>query len=67
MDHLSDNVKHMIDALSAVTVVGTLATWLPPIAALLSIVWTSIRIWEMVTGDTIPGRRSRSIAHDNKL
>ena len=67
MDHLNDNVKHMIDAISAVTVVGTLTTWLPPVAALLSIIWTTIRIWEMITGDTIPGRRSRRTANDNEL
>lgn len=50
---MSDTAKHVADALSVATVVGTLATWLPPIAAMLSIVWTLFRLIEMVTGKTI--------------
>jgi hypothetical protein len=34
---------------SIVTVLGTLAQILPAIAAVLSIVWTVIRIWETKT------------------
>jgi hypothetical protein len=41
--------KHIIDAVSIVTVLGTLAQILPAIAAVLSIVWTVIRIWETKT------------------
>ena len=41
--------KHVLDALSVVTVVGTLVEMLPSIAALFTIVWTAIRIYETDT------------------
>lgn len=46
-DH--EQAKHLIDATSIAAVVGTLAGWLPAVAALLSIVWTIIRIYETKT------------------
>lgn len=57
MTHFSEHTKHIIDAISITTVLGTLTTWLPPIAALLSIIWTAMRIYEMVTGKQIADRR----------
>ena len=57
MERISDNIKHVTDVAAITTVVGTLTAWLPPIAALLSIVWTLLRIWEMFTGKTISERR----------
>jgi hypothetical protein len=45
----SEASKHIIDAISIVTVLGTLAQVLPAIAAAFSIVWTVIRIWETKT------------------
>lgn len=36
--------KDLFDAASLALVIGTLAEWLPPIAAAISIVWTCIRI-----------------------
>jgi hypothetical protein len=47
--HLSDTAKSVGDTLSVVTVVGTLMQYLPAIAALITIIWTSIRIWETDT------------------
>lgn len=44
-----DGIKHTIDAASVLTVVGTLAGILPAIAALFTIVWTGIRIYESKT------------------
>lgn len=41
--------KPLGDAVSIVTVLGALAAWLPPIAALFTIVWTAIRIYETET------------------
>jgi hypothetical protein len=49
---ISDNTKHLIDAASVATVLGTLVEMLPSIAALFTIVWTAIRIYET---DTIQG------------
>jgi hypothetical protein len=44
-----ETTKHIIDALSILTVVGTLVDMLPSIAALISIVWSVIRIYETKT------------------
>jgi hypothetical protein len=41
--------KYAVDALSVITVLGTLMETLPAIAALFTIIWTSIRIWETKT------------------
>lgn len=49
----SEASKHIIDAVSIVTVLGTLAQILPAIAAILSIVWTVIRIWETKTAQKL--------------
>jgi hypothetical protein len=52
-----EHVKQIGDALSIITVVGTLANLLPAIAAILTIVWTAIRIWETDTIQMIFGRK----------
>jgi hypothetical protein len=39
-----------MNALSIVTVIGTLAGWLPPIAALFTIIWVGIQIYEWARG-----------------
>ena len=44
-----EHAKAVVDALSIATVVGTLAQVLPSMAALFSIVWSIIRIWETKT------------------
>lgn len=48
-DQLPFGVKAMADALSITTLLGTLAGMLPHIAALLTIIWTGIRIYETAT------------------
>ena len=42
-------VKAAGDVLSLTVVVGTLANWLPSIAAMISIIWGVIRIYETDT------------------
>lgn len=44
-----ESVKAAGDAVSIMTVVGTLAEILPAIAALLTIIWTGFRIFETTT------------------
>ena len=44
-----ETAKNIADALSILTVVGTLIDMLPSIAALISIVWSAIRIYETKT------------------
>ena len=41
--------KQVMDTVSVFTVVGTLGELLPPMAALVTIVWTGIRIYETET------------------
>lgn len=47
MNH--EHVKTAIDIGSVGTALATLAGWLPAIAALFTIVWTAIRIYETKT------------------
>jgi hypothetical protein len=48
-EHIDEPTKHLIDGISVVTVMGTLMSWLPSIAALFTIIWTAIRIYETKT------------------
>jgi hypothetical protein len=54
---LSEGTKHAVDAISVFTVVGTLVEFLPAIAAVFTIVWTAIRIWETDTVKSWTGRK----------
>lgn len=44
-----DDFKHFVDAISIGAVLTTLAGLLPPIAALMSLIWSLIRIYETRT------------------
>ena len=57
MSDTQETTKHVVDALSIMTVVGTLVEMLPSIAAIFTIVWTVIRIWETTTVQTLLGRK----------
>ena len=48
-EHLTEGTKHVLDGLSLVTVLGALMDMLPAIAALFTIIWTGIRIYETKT------------------
>ena len=56
---MDDHTKHAMDAASIAVVVGTLADWLPAIAALFTIAWTAIRIYETETVQKLLKRRKR--------
>jgi len=55
LSSLSESTKHTVDGGAALIAIGTLAQILPSIAALLTILWLAIRIWE---SDTV-----RSLTH----
>ena len=57
MNDSHETTKHVVDALSIMTVVGTLVDMLPSIAAIFTIVWTGIRIWETETVQNLLGRK----------
>jgi hypothetical protein len=48
-DNLSEGSKHILDGLSLLTVLGTLVDILPAVAAIFTIIWTAIRIYETGT------------------
>jgi hypothetical protein len=49
--------KHIIDGLSVTTVIGALVGVLPSIAALFTIAWTAIRIYETDTVQRLLGKK----------
>ena len=53
----TESTKTLVDGLSVVTVVGTLGDLLPPMAALFTIIWTVIRIYETKTVQGLLGRK----------
>jgi len=49
LHNMDEHTKNIVDVVSTATVLGTLLSWLPAIAAVWSIVWTTIRIYETKT------------------
>jgi hypothetical protein len=56
-EHLSENTKHIIDFASVATVLGALVDVLPAVAAIFTIVWTAIRIYETDTVQGLLGKK----------
>jgi len=52
----TESTKQVVDAVSVFTVVGTLGEVLPPMAALFTLVWTAIRIYETKTVQRLLGK-----------
>lgn len=52
-----DTAKAIADGAAVVTTVGVLATWLPPIASLFTIVYLGLRIWESDTVREMTNRK----------
>jgi hypothetical protein len=62
--NMDESVKHIVDGVSIVATVGTLVEMLPAIAALFTIVWTAIRIFETETVQRMLGRKGTEDAVD---
>ena len=45
-----ETITHVADGIAAVTAIGTVMQLLPAVAALFTIVWTGMRITEMIAG-----------------
>ena len=56
-DTAHETGKLVLDGLSIATVIGTLVDMLPSVAALFTIFWTGIRIWETDTVQRLLGRK----------
>ena len=52
-----ETLKHMIDGVSILTVIGTLVEFLPAVSVILSIVWVAIRIYETETMKKLLNRK----------
>ena len=52
----TESTKTLVDGLSVVTVVGTIGELLPPMAALFTLIWTAIRIYETKTVQRLLGK-----------
>ena len=57
-NHLDEATKHIVDFASIATVLGTLTDMLPAVAAVFTIVWTAIRIYETKTVQGWLGRKN---------
>jgi len=57
---MNEDFKHFLDGLSILGVIGSLANWLPVVAALASFVWTCIRIYETRTVQGWLARRKKN-------
>ena len=58
MNSTPETTKYVIDALSLATVLGTITNFLPAIAAVFTIIWTAIRIYETNTVQRWLGKRN---------
>jgi hypothetical protein len=56
IEQLSAVTKNVADASAALIAIGTIAKILPSLAALLTVAWLAIRIWE---SDTVRGLTHR--------
>ena len=59
VQHVPEQVKVAGDAVSIVSVVGAITGALPAIAAVVTIIWTSIRIYETKTVQDWLAKRSK--------
>jgi hypothetical protein len=56
-EHINNTAKAIGDLVSYSVVIGTLMDVLPPVAALLTILWTLINIYESKTFGKLIGRK----------
>jgi len=56
-----DTAKAVADGAAVLTTVGVMATWLPPLASLFTIIYLGLRIWE---SDTVRDLTKRKKADD---
>jgi|1_EtaG_2_1085319.scaffolds.fasta_scaffold134717_3 hypothetical protein len=54
-----EQIKTGVDVAAVAGGVGSWLSWLPDIAALLSIIWLALRIWDRVRGAPRRGKEPR--------
>ena len=55
----TESIKPLIDAVAVTTTASALVGWLPPIVAILTLVWTVIRIYETETVQRFVQKRKK--------
>jgi hypothetical protein len=55
-ESMNEEIKYAVDGVSVGTVIATIAGWLPEIAALFTILWSAVRLWETETVKKLTGR-----------
>jgi hypothetical protein len=65
MTEHSENFKKALDWISTITAVGAITNFLPQVAALFTIIWYGIRIWESDTVRGMTGRTKPKQGQDN--
>lgn len=53
-----ETAKHVTDTVAGLVAIGTVAQILPSVAALFTVIWLAIRIWE---SDTVRGLTGRPL------
>jgi hypothetical protein len=53
---MNEHIKQFLDGVSVGAAVAAFVAWLPPMAALASLIWTLIRIFETRTVQRLLGR-----------
>jgi len=61
MIKMDESTKHLLDATSIFTAVGTMLSWLPHMASLFTILWMGIRIWETKTVQRMRSNKAKAI------
>jgi len=46
--HVQEVVKHGVDGVATFITVGALAEFIPPIAAIFTIIWTGLRVYILI-------------------
>ena len=52
-----DTAKTIADGAAVLTTIGVMATWLPPLASLFTIIYLGLRIWETDTVRNLTNRK----------
>lgn len=53
---MNEPIKTTVDYAAAGTAVAAIADWLPKVAALFTILWYAVRLWETETVRKLTGR-----------
>lgn len=54
-----EQLKQVVDVAAATGTAAALMQWVPPITAVLTLVWVAIRIWETETIKELTGRKPK--------